>query len=410
MTDNIDKLVLDVVEAIAAVAGNAPVGLHEPSFRGNEWQYLKQCLDSTYVSSVGKFVDRFESDLAEFTGAKHAIAVVNGTAALHTALMLAGVRAGDEVIAPALSFVATANAIHYCGATPHFVDSHPTNLGIDPDALRSHLTCIGSLNGDTFQNKNTGRPIRAIVLMHVFGHPADIPALMEVARDFNLRLVEDAAESLGSYFEGRHTGTFGMLGAISFNGNKIITTGGGGAILTDSPDLARRAKHITTTAKLPHRWEYVHDEIGYNYRMPNLNAALGCAQLEQLPAMLSAKRLLFEKYLRAFSGMDGVAVVSEPKGCQSNYWLQTIRLEHGNKDFRNSILEAINEAGYMARPIWAPLHTLPPFSNCPRAPMPVVESLERTLINLPSSSFLATANREGLGGNGGGGMVSGGCA
>ena len=408
MTDYKDRLALDIVGAIAAVAGQAPVGLHEPSFHGNEWRYLKECLDSTFVSSVGKFVDRFESDLAAFTGARHAIAVVNGTAALHIALQLAGVRAGDEVIAPALSFVATANAIHYCGAIPHFVDSHPTNLGIDPAELRSYLSSIGSLNGGTFQNRSTGRPIRAIVPMHVFGHPADIPSLLAVAQDFNLNLVEDAAESLGSYFEGRHTGTFGMLGAISFNGNKIITTGGGGAILTDSPELARRAKHITTTAKLPHRWEYVHDEVGYNYRMPNLNAALGCAQLEQLPEMLVAKRGLFERYLGAFSGIDGVAVVSEPKGCRSNYWLQTIRLAREDKDFRDSILIAVSESGYMVRPVWSPLHTLHPYADCPRAPLPVVEALDRTLINLPSSSFLAAAIPEGLEMNGDRGLASGG--
>jgi perosamine synthetase len=285
-----------VVAAIRSVVGSGPVVLHEPRFVGNEWSYVKECLDSTFVSSVGKFVDRFEADLAAYTGAKYAIAVVNGTAALHVALRLAGVQPGDEVLVPALSFVATANAVAYCGASPHFVDSEERTLGLDPRALRDYLSAIAEIRGGSCVNRATGRVIRSVAPMHVFGHPLDIEGMLSVARDFHLVLVEDAAESLGSTMRGRHTGTFGLMGSLSFNGNKTITTGGGGAIITDDASLAKRAKHITTTAKVPHRWEYQHDEVGFNYRMPNINAALGCAQLEQLAGFVTAKRALFKRY------------------------------------------------------------------------------------------------------------------
>ncbi|MBU1664766.1 MAG: aminotransferase class I/II-fold pyridoxal phosphate-dependent enzyme, partial [Gammaproteobacteria bacterium] len=248
-----------VVEAIRQVAGPAPVALHEPRFAGNEWAYLKECLDSTFVSSVGKFVDRFEADLAAFTGARHAVAVVNGTAALHIALKLAGVEAGDEVLIPALTFVATANAVAYCGATCHFVDSEERTLGVDPHKLREYLVATTEQRNGLCVNRATGQVIRALVPMHTFGHPVELDGLLAVAHDFNLVLVEDAAESLGSYYHGRHTGTFGRFGTLSFNGNKTITTGGGGAILTNDPELARTAKHLTTTAKLPHRWAFEHD-------------------------------------------------------------------------------------------------------------------------------------------------------
>ncbi len=282
-----------IVAAIQVVTGDGPVALHEPRFAGNEWVYLKECLDSTFVSSVGKFVDRFESELAAYTGAKHAVAMVNGTAALHIALRLAGVRPDDEVLVPTITFVATANAVTYCGALPHFVESEERTLGVDPVALREYLQRTTECRGDHCVNRATGRVIRALVPMHTFGHPVDIERLCAIARDFRLALIEDAAESLGSTVGERHAGTFGVMGTLSFNGNKTITTGGGGAILTNDRVLAGRAKHLTTTAKVPHRWEYLHDEIGYNYRLPNLNAALGCAQLEQLPAFLSAKRRLF---------------------------------------------------------------------------------------------------------------------
>jgi len=378
----------EVVDAVRSVTGPGPVALHEPSFRGNEWAYVKECLDSTYVSSVGKFVDRFEKDLAAYTGSRHAIAVVNGTAALQVALRLAGVRDGDEVIIPALTFVATASAVVYCGATPHLADSEVRTLGLDARALREHLRDTTDIRSGQCVNRVTGRVIRALVPMHTFGHAVDIEGVMSVARDFRLVLVEDAAESLGSTVHGRHTGTFGLLGTLSFNGNKTITTGGGGALLIRDAELAARAKHLTTTAKLPHRWEFLHDEVGYNYRMPNINAALGCAQLEQLPALLKAKRLLFERYRDAFAGVPLARIVAEPEGCRSNYWLQTLILDESAAGQRDAVLAATNDAGLMTRPVWNLMHRLAPYCACPRMELPVAESLEQRLINLPSSAQL----------------------
>lgn len=377
-----------IVNAVQSVVGVGPAALHEPHFAGNEWVYLKDCLDSTFVSSVGEYVNRFEADLATYTGAKHAVALVNGTAALHVALQLAGVQPGDEAIIPTLTFVATANALSYCGAIPHFADSEERTLGMDPQALREYLRGITEIRGGQCVNRITGRVIRALVPMHTFGHPVDIERLLAVARDFHMVLIEDAAESLGSTVHGRHTGTFGLMGTLSFNGNKTITTGGGGAILTDNPDLAKRAKHLTTTAKVSHRWNYLHDEIGYNYRLPNINAALGCAQLEQLPDFLQAKRLIFERYKIAFSGIPQSHIVSEPKGCRSNYWLQTLLLNESEAGERDAVLMATNDAGLMTRPAWTLLHRLAPYRTCPRMGLPVAESLEARLINLPSSAHL----------------------
>lgn len=378
----------EIVRAIGSVVGAGPVALHEPRFRGNEWGYLKECLDSTFVSSVGKFVDRFEHDLAAFTGAKRAVAVVNGTAALHVALLLAGVEAGDEVLLPALTFIATANAVAYCQATPHFVDSEERSLGMDAHALRDYLSAATEMRGGQCINRSTGRVIRAMVPMHTFGHPVDIEALLAVAHDFRLQLIEDAAESLGSTVGGRHTGTFGLMGTLSFNGNKTITTGGGGAILTNDLELGARAKHLTTTAKLPHRWNFVHDEVGYNYRLPNLNAALGCAQLEQLPGFLIEKRRLFDAYQASFAKAPGIRLIAEPAGCHSNYWLQTLLLDESLADQRDAVLTATNDAGLMTRPVWALMNHLSMYSNAPKAPLPVAQSLERRLINIPSSSGL----------------------
>lgn len=386
--DTPSNLAQEIVRAISSVVGAGPIALHEPRFRGNEWIYLKECLDSTFVSSVGKFVDRFEDDLAAFTGAKRAVAVVNGTAALHVSLLLAGVEAGDEVLLPALTFIATANAVAYCQATPHFVDSEERSLGMDADALRDYLSSTAELRGGYCINLSTGRVIRAMVPMHTFGHPVDIEALLAVAYDFHIQLIEDAAESLGSMVGGRHTGTFGLMGTLSFNGNKTITTGGGGAILTNDLELGKRAKHLTTTAKLPHRWNFVHDEVGYNYRLPNLNAALGCAQLEQLPGFLADKRRLFELYQSAFADIEGVRLVSEPGGRQSNYWLQTLLLDESFADQRDAVLTATNDAGLMTRPVWALMNRLSMYSSAPKAHLPIVESLERRLINIPSSSGL----------------------
>lgn len=382
------RLAASVRLAISRVVGPGPAALHTPHFGGNEWAYLKECLDSTFVSSVGKFVDRFEAELAAYTGAAHAVAVVNGTAALQIALGLAGVKRGDEVIVPTMTFVATANAVAYCGAIPHFADSEERTLGMDPRAVREYLTLAATMQAGRCVNRETGRVIRAIVPMHTFGHIVDIDGIQAVARDFNLALVEDAAESLGSTAQDRHAGTFGLLATLSFNGNKVVTTGGGGAILTNDAALAREAKHLTTTAKMPHRWEYRHDRIGYNYRLPNVNAALGCAQLEQLPGFVEAKRRLFEKYRAAFAGTSGLRLMEEPAGTRSNYWLQTLVLDRVTASQRDDVLEATNDAGLMTRPAWTLMHKLEPYQGCPRMDLPVAESLEQRVINIPSSAHL----------------------
>ena len=378
----------DVLRAIRTVVGPSQVSLHEPSFKGNEWQYIKECLDSTFVSSVGEFVDRFEDELAKYTGAKYAISVVNGTAALQIALKLSGVEKNDEVLIPALTFVATANAVMYCNAVPHFLDIEEATLGIDALKLREYLETISTQESELCINRVTGRVIRALVPMHTFGHPSDLEGLKSIAQDFNIALVEDAAESLGSFYHGQHTGTFGLFGTLSFNGNKTITTGGGGAILTNDKELAGRAKHLTTTAKLSHAWEFRHDEVGYNYRMPNLNAALGCAQLEQLPNKLESKRKLFGRYQKAFEKVKGVKLFAEPLGCESNYWLQTLLLDENNLEIRDSILESTNGSGIMTRPAWTLLNELRPFTESPRMTLTCAQSLSGRIINIPSSPGL----------------------
>lgn len=375
----------EVLKAIRSVVGAGQISLHEPSFEGNEWKYLKECLDSSYVSSVGKFVDQFEKHLAEFTGAKHAISVVNGTAALHIALKLAGVEAGDEVLIPALTFVATANAVTYCNATPHFIDSEENTLGMNVNELQSYLSRNTSQVSGQCVNRKSGRVIRALIPMHTFGHPNDLDGLLAISNDFNIALVEDAAESLGSYFKGKHTGTFGMLGTLSFNGNKTITTGGGGAILTNDSELAKKAKHLTTTAKTSHVWEFRHDQVGFNYRMPNLNAALGCAQLEQLPGKLVAKRKLFKKYEEAFAKIEGINLFVEAINCQSNYWLQTLILDKSQAHQRDLILEVTNKDGIMTRPAWELINSLPPYASCPSMDLQFSNSFSKRLINIPSS-------------------------
>jgi perosamine synthetase len=383
-----DSFVAQVVSAIQSAIGTKPAELHEPSFDGNEWLYLKECLDSSYVSSVGKFVDQFEASLAEYTGAKHAIAVVNGTAALHIALKLAGVQPGDEVLVPALTFVATANAVTYCGAIPHFVDSEELTLGIDVEKLRIHLDSIVRRDANQSVNVLTGRVIRAMVPMHVFGHPSNLDGLLSIARDFNLVLVEDAAESLGSYYKGQHTGTFGLLSAISFNGNKTITTGGGGAILTNNSSLAKYAKHLTTTAKKSHRWDYEHEEVGYNYRMPNINASLGCAQLEGLSHKIQLKRELFLRYQKTFNSVDGIRIFEEPKACKSNYWLQTAVLDSDYSKYLSPILEKTHHLGIRTRPVWKLMTELAMYESSPRMEIKTATWMSQRLINLPSSPSL----------------------
>jgi perosamine synthetase len=382
-----------IIAAVTSVLGPAQsmIALHEPEFAGREWQYVKDCLDTGWVSSVGSYVDRFERDLANYTGAPHAVAVVNGTAALHLALVLVGVQPGDEVIVPTLTFVATANAVAYCGAIPHFADVSLRALGLDPEKLDRHLADILESRGGRKVNRLTGRPLSAVVVMHAFGHPAEVERLSEVCARHGLPLVEDAAEALGSTWHGCHCGTFGTVGTLSFNGNKVVTTGGGGALLTADPELGRRAKHLSTTAKVSHPWLYVHDAVGFNYRMPNLNAALGCAQLERVESFVAEKRRLAAAYENAFARLRGVSFLPEPPGSRSSYWLMAILLDDdGDSVTRDAVLERLNRANYMARPAWTLMHRLVPFEGAPRmSDLVVAESIERILINVPSTPKLA---------------------
>jgi len=359
------------------------IPLHEPKFIGNEKAYLIDCIDSTFVSSVGKYVDRFEQMMADYTGAKYAVATVNGTAALHIALKLVGVSQGEEVITQPLSFVATCNAISYCGAKPVFVDVDRDTLGMSPDSLRSFLSAHTTQTSTVCINKTTSRKISAVVPMHTFGHPCRIDEIAKICEEFGIPLIEDAAESLGSYYQGRHTGTFGKLAAFSFNGNKTITTGGGGMIITDDEAIALRAKHITTTAKQPHPFEFVHDEIGYNYRLPNINAALGCAQMENLTRLLENKRAIASSYADFFGSLLNVNFVAEPTQSTSNYWLNALVL--GNKQARDVFLEELNEAGVMSRPVWRLMNELPMFHDCQSSDLSDAKWLEERVVNIPSS-------------------------
>lgn len=380
----------EVVAALRDVVGDEPfVGLHVPDITAVEKQRVQECLDSTFVSSVGAFVSEFERGIAAFTGATHGIAVSNGTSALQVALQLAGVRPGDDVIVPALSFVATANAVSHVGARPYFVDSDAETLGMSVDAVSDVLRAASSTS-DGLVNVATGRRIGAIVPMHTLGHPMRVAELTALAAEYDLPVVEDAAESLGSRTSGAHTGTFGRLGILSFNGNKILTTGGGGMILTDDDELARHARHLTTTAKLPHRWEFEHDEVAYNYRMPNLNAALGVAQLERLPAFLEAKRRLADRYRERLAELTEVTFLSEPEGTESNYWLCAVRFD-GGRAVRDEVLEATNDAGLQCRPMWNLLHLQAPYRTLPHGPVPTAESLHASIVCIPSSPALAAS-------------------
>ena len=384
---NLQTTIVATVRGLLGEAGQ-PMALHEPEFAGREWDYVKECLDTGWVSSVGSYVDRIERDIADFTGCKHAIATSNGTSALHTCLLLAGVGADDEVLVPTLTFIATANAVSYIRAVPHFVECETVSLGVDAGKLDAHLRQTAEIANGVCVNRLTGATIKALVVMHVFGRPCELDALVDLAQRWKLVLIEDAAESLGSYYHGRHTGNFGRVSALSFNGNKIVTTGGGGAVLTNDPELARRAKHLTTTARVTDRWNFVHDEVGYNYRMPNLNAALGCAQLEQLPDMLQRKRRLAARYQAAFATVDAARFLSDPPGTTSNYWLNALVLDEKFAICRDDILGALNDAGYGSRPVWTLMHKLPMYSGCPRMGLEVAEQMEARLINLPSSARL----------------------
>ena len=362
---------------------DGPIPLHEPVFAGKEKDYVLDCIESTFVSSVGEYVDDFEQKVAKYTGAKYAIATVNGTAALHIALGLAGVNNGDEVLTQATSFVATANTIAYCGATPVFLDSDRSNLGLNPESLEEFLNthCLQKDDGFSY-NKVSGNKIAACVPVHVFGHPVQIDRIKTLCERHNVALVEDAAEAIGSYFHGKHTGTFGNLGILSFNGNKTITTGGGGMILTDDDEMGKMAKHLTTTAKVEHPWEYVHDYIGFNYRLPNINAALGCAQMETLPRILEKKRELAKAYQDFFDTIE-IQFLSEPEGCRSNYWLNAIILSDLKE--RNDFLEYSNGYGVMTRPLWRLIPKLSIYAHCQTDALENSRWLEERIVNIPSS-------------------------
>jgi perosamine synthetase len=371
----------------AAVSPFPRAELHEPHFGGREWQYVKECLDTGWVSSAGSRVREFEELLGRLIG-RPAVACVNGTAALRVALALAGVGRDEEVLVPALTFVATANAVAHLGALPHFVDSSETTLGIDPHKLAAHLQRAAVRTAGATRNRLTGRRLAAIVPMHCFGHPVDMDPLLEVARRWQLPVVEDATESLGSAYKGRMCGALAPLAALSFNGNKIVTTGGGGAILAEDPRLAARAKHLTTTAKVPHPWAFVHDAVGYNDRMPNINAAIGVAQLEQLPRFLAAKRALAARYAKAFAEFPGARLFIPQTFVDSNHWLIALLLDAADGGVRDALIAASNAAGLATRPAWTLLHRLAMYCEHPRAELATAESLEARIICLPSSPSL----------------------
>lgn len=360
------------------------IPLHAPVFAGNEKKYLEECIDTTFVSSVGKFVDTFEEKMKEYTGAKYAVAVVNGTAALHMSLILAGVKQGDLVLTQALSFIATCNAISYTGADPAFIDVDRQRMGMSAEGLRAFLDNVVLVEGIAI-HQPSGKKVAACVPMHTFGFPLEIDRIVDLCGQYNIPVIEDAAESLGSLYKEQHTGTFGLLGTFSFNGNKTITSGGGGIIVTNNDELGKLAKHLTTQAKVPHRWAYVHNQIGYNYRCPNLNAAVACAQLEQLDGFLKNKRSTAKKYESFFEGKS-IEFMTEAEYCKANYWLNTIVLD--NKDDRDLFLSKTNEAGIMTRPVWELMHRLPMFRQCLTVGLENSEWLADRLVNIPSSVIM----------------------
>lgn len=372
-----------ITDFIHDLYGAPEVPLHAPCFIGNEKKYLAECVDTTFVSSVGQFVDRFEEKMAQYTGAARAVTCVNGTNALHLALLLVGVARGDEVLTQALTFIATCNAIRYIDAHPVFLDVDQSTMGLSPDAMRDWLFRNAEMKDSQCFNKNTQRRIKACVPMHTFGHPARIDEIAAVCEEYHIELVEDAAESLGSLYKGQHTGLFGRVGVISFNGNKTITTGGGGMLLLNNEELGAQAKHLTTQAKVPHRWEFIHDRVGYNYRMPNINAALGCAQLEHLEEFVLNKRETVEKYHAFFATIDDMDYFLEPENCRSNYWLNTILLK--DRQAQQDFLQYTNAHGIMTRPAWQLMNRLEMFKGCETDGLKHTQWLEERIVNIPSS-------------------------
>jgi perosamine synthetase len=385
----LDTLVNDLLHATRRVTGSGEHILHEPLFGGAEQDFVQETISSTMVSSAGERISEFENLIKDFTGTSFAVATVNGTAALQVALTVSGLRPGDEVLIPSLTFAATASSVVHARGVPVFIDSDSDRVGLNPHALRSWLELNTSVGADTTSNKNSGAKIHALVPVHIFGHPVEIGTLLEICEEFNILLVEDAAESLGSFYKGRHTGTFGKAGVISFNGNKTITTGGGGMILTDSEAIAVKARHLVSTAKLPHAWEYIHDEVGYNFRLPNLNAALGVAQMKRLAEIVELQRKLFALYLSELEPFEGFRLLAEPSDSRSNYWLQTIVLDRNKSHIRDELLSAFSSDGLKVRPAWRPLHLLPPYSRYQRTSMEGTEDLYARIINLPSSPKFA---------------------
>lgn len=376
--------IVDFIRSHYEAKDGETVMLHAPTFAGNEKKYLNECIDSTFVSSVGPFVDRFEKEIAEFTGAAKAVVCVSGTNALHMAMMLVGVERDDEVLTQALTFIATCNAISYIGAHPVFIDVDLDTMGLSPYALERWLDENAEMRHGECFNKITGRRVKACVPMHTFGHPVRLDEIVDICRRWNIELVEDAAESIGSYYKGRHTGTFGRVGAISFNGNKTITTGGGGMLLFQDEELGKYAKHITTQAKVPHRWAFVHDHIGYNYRMPNINAALGCAQLEQIDRFLESKRATAQAYIDYFATEPhGIRFMKEPVGTKSNYWLNAVLLP--DREAQQAFLEYTNDHGVMTRPVWELMNRLTMFKDAQTDGLKNTIYLADRIVNIPSS-------------------------
>ncbi|MBX9938489.1 MAG: LegC family aminotransferase [Candidatus Obscuribacterales bacterium] len=395
MTESKDSKIADcIVERLENFFKDhpRPVELHGPVFDGNEEKYVRECVVTRWVSSAGAFVGKFEQMLAEYTGSPYAVAVTNGTVALHMALLLAGVERGEEVLIPSLTFVATANAVSHAGAIPHLCDVSETTLGLDPVKLADWLDEIGEKRDGKVFNRLSGRAIGAIMPMHAFGHPVQLDELLAIAEKWGLPLVEDAAESLGSFYKGRHTGTISGIAALSFNGNKTVTTGGGGALLIRDPELAKKAKHLTTTAKKPHAYRFIHDDVGYNYRMPNINAALGVAQMESLERFLERKRQLVAEYQRLFADLADCKLFVEPSYAKSNYWLNCLILQGEQAIFDQTCLESIferlAEKDIQTRPFWEPMHKLPMYESCPSMPLSVSESLNSRTVCIPSGPGL----------------------
>ena len=377
-----------IVKSIQKVTGRGAHQLHEPLFFGKEISYLKDTINKNFVSSAGEYVNKFEKKIKKYTKAKFAVAVVNGTQAIYVSLKVCGVKKNQEVLVPALTFVGTANAVSYLGAKPHFIDSEIKNFGIDCLKLENYLSKIAKIRGGKCINKVTGNVIKAIVPVHVFGHPCNIQHVIKIAKKFNLIVVEDAAEALGSFYKKKHLGTFGDVGCLSFNGNKIITTGGGGMIITNKKGLARKIKHLTTTAKLKHKWKYIHDEIGYNFRMPNLNAALGLAQFEKIQIFLKAKRRLFKKYYNVLNKIKGISLYREPKNANSNYWLQTLILDKNKSILKNKILKEFHKKLIFSRPVWKLISVLKPYKRSQKMNLSGAKEIYNRAINIPSSQSL----------------------